>query len=270
MAEVYSSTTASIPLPSSTNDLSAVEEGKASPSNSHVSTGTNMTVPTIIAELVGSYVIIFIGCGSLMIEKRYGLTIVGIGVAWGLAVMVMIYSLGHVSGGHFNSAVTITFAASRKFPWREMPGYVLAQLAGSTLAILTLKLMFHGTVDIRCTVTQYLRPTTNCEALGWEFIISFVLMLAICGVATDTRAINELSGVTVGATVLMNVLIAWNITGASMNPARSIAAAIVSKEFRCLWVYVVAPIVGMVMACMIYSLLRLPMNQRCQESPKRV
>ncbi|KAK2995753.1 hypothetical protein RJ640_007521 [Escallonia rubra] len=237
--------------------------------------GTCLCHAQIIAELLGTFVIIFMGCGSVVIDRKFRLTSVGIAMTWGLAVMVMIYTFGHVSGGHFNPAVTIAFAASRKFPWRQVnysdsarfmkirmavPAFVASQLAGSTLAVGTLSVIFHQRVDIRCTTTQYISPTTHLEALAWEFIISFILMLTICGVATDSRAINELSGVTVGATVLINVVIAGKITGASMNPARSIGPAIVSGEFHHLWVYIVAPVLGTMTACVIYSLLRLPIN----------
>ncbi|RVX23707.1 Aquaporin NIP1-2 [Vitis vinifera] len=143
-----------------------------------------------------------------------------------------------------------------------VPPYVLSQVAGSSLAILTLFVMLNTSIPICATVTQFSSPTTIPEAFTWEFIISFILMLAICGVATDSRAINELSGVTVGATVLVNVLLAGPITGASMNPARSIGPALVSMEFDCLWIYIVAPILGTTTATVIYSFVRLPLPEK--------
>ncbi|XP_034700299.1 aquaporin NIP1-2-like [Vitis riparia] len=142
-----------------------------------------------------------------------------------------------------------------------VPPYVISQVAGSSLAILTLFVMLNTSIPICATVTQFFSPTTIPEAFTWEVIISFILMLAICGVATDSRAINELSGVTVGATVIVNVLLAGPITGASMNPARSIGPALVSMEFDCLWIYIVAPILGTTTATVIYSLVRLPLPE---------
>ncbi|XP_057487701.1 putative aquaporin NIP4-1 [Actinidia eriantha] len=244
MAGIFASPIRCSPLPQlslGNNDLSRVEEGKFSPPQE--STEDIVVVAPTIAP------------------KGILITIIGESVAWGLSVMIMIYTLGHVSGGHFNSAVTIAFAASGRFPWREVPGFVASHVAGSTLAILTLKTMFDKTANIKYTVTQFDYPTTIGEAFAWEFFISFVLMLTICGVATDTRAINELSGVAVGATMIINVLIAGTITGASMNPARSIGPALVARNGKHLWIYIVAPILGTITASMLYSLLRLPVSK---------
>ncbi|XP_034689569.1 nodulin-26-like [Vitis riparia] len=264
MAEVNILPVGCSPKPPTMSDLSPVEEEKVI----SISESTESTIASppyghkILAELVGTYVIIFAGCGCVLIDKKYRLTVTGIAVGWGMIVMVMIYTLGHVSGGHFNPAVTIAFAASRKFPWRQVPPYVLSQVAGSSLAILTLFVMLNTSIPICATVTQFSSPTTIPEAFTWEFIISFILMFAICGVATDSRAINELSGVTVGATVLVNVLLAGPITRASMNPARSIGPALVSMEFDCLWIYIVAPILGTTTATVIYSFVRLPLPEK--------
>ncbi|KAK9272597.1 hypothetical protein L1049_002971 [Liquidambar formosana] len=263
MVEGSVSTLGCSPVPPVKSDPSTMEEGKFSPSPESIE--HIIVSPTnshkVIAEFVGTYIIVFTGCGCIIVDKRYRITTVGVAVGWGLAVMVMIYTLGHVSGGHFNPAVTIAFAASRKFPWRQVLAFIASQLAGSVLAILTLSVVFHSRVNMRATVTQYLGPTTVLEALTWEFIISFILMLTICGVATDNRAINELSGVTVGATVLFNFLLAGNITGASMNPARSIGAALVCGEYRCLGVYIIGPILGTITASVLYSILRHPLRE---------
>ncbi|OAY33409.1 aquaporin NIP1-1 [Manihot esculenta] len=245
-------------------DLSKIEEKMANtPSQDSTAEVTVFPINAhkIMAELMGTYVIIFIGCGSLMIEVKYGISPVGVAVAWGLVVMVMIYALGHVSGGHFNPAITIAFAIQCKYSWRKVLGYVASQIAGSTLAILTLSVMLHGRADIKFTVTQYSGQATDLEGFIWEFITSFILMLTICGVATDSRAINELSGVAVGAAMLFDIIIAGKITGASMNPARSIGAALVAKQFECLWVYIVAPILGMITASTMYCFIWLPSSE---------
>ncbi|CAN1183048.1 Aquaporin NIP1-1 [Linum perenne] len=200
-----------------TEPQSSIEEGKAASINNQaaVSQVTSFTVDDlsfasttihahkIIAELVGSYVIILVGCASIMVKNKKGqISTVEVAAAWGLAVMVMIYTLGHISGAHFNPAITLALASSCRFPWK--------QVAGSTLAVLTLRVMFSNQdVDIKGTVATRLQGSlSTLQGFLWEFIISFILMLAVCGVAVDTRAINELSGITIGAAVLFNVLIA--------------------------------------------------------------
>ncbi|XP_065634382.1 probable aquaporin NIP-type [Quercus suber] len=163
-------------------------------------------IQKVIAEVIGTYMLIFAGCGSVVVNKIYGsVTFPGICVVWGLIVMVMIYSLGHISGAHFNPAVTITHSIFRRFPLKQVPLYILAQCLGSILASATLcgiftvhKENFFGTV-----------PTgSNLQSLVIEIIISFLLMFVICGVATDNRAIGELAGIAVGMTILLNVLVA--------------------------------------------------------------
>ncbi|KDP46818.1 hypothetical protein JCGZ_24027 [Jatropha curcas] len=258
-----------------TPDLITIEEGKPTPSQAST-TDIPVVSPNnahkIIAEMVGTYVIVLIGCGSLIVDRINGpLSVVGIAVAWGLVVMVMIYTFGHISGGHFNPAITIAFAISCKYPWRQVPGYVASQLAGSTLAILTLNVMFHREkIDIKITTTQYEGRATDLESFIWEFITSFILMLTICGVAIDTKAINELSGVAVGSAMLFDMLIAGNITGASMNPARSIGPALVSKDFCGLWVYIFAPILGMIAASTMYTFLWPPTQNVDKDNSKSV
>ncbi|KAK1553958.1 hypothetical protein Q3G72_005826 [Acer saccharum] len=212
----------------------------------------------IVAELIGTYIFIFVGCGSALVDQVQKLTIVGIALVWGLALMAMIYAVGHVSGAHFNPAVTIAFTAARKLPWKQSPTYVLAQLLGATLACLTLKVLFHDKENIHLITTQYSDATTDLEAIAWEFIMTFILMFTICGVATDHRACKDFAGVAIGVTLLFNVMISGPITGASMNPARSIGPAVVSGVYKNLWVYIVAPIIGAMAAALVYRILRVP------------
>lgn len=212
----------------------------------------------IVAELIGTFILIFAGCGSILVNKIQSLTIVGIGLVWGLVLIAMIYTVGHVSGAHFNPAVTLAFAATRKLPWKQVPMYMLAQVLGATLASLTLRILFHEQDNIQPTVTQYKDTTSDLEAVAWEFIVTFILMFTISGVATDHRASKDVAGVVIGVTVLFNVVISGPITGASMNPARSIGPAVVSGVYKNLWVYIVAPIIGALAAAMVYSILRVP------------
>ncbi|XP_072979006.1 aquaporin NIP1-1-like [Typha angustifolia] len=208
----------------------------------------------IIAEIFGTYFVIFAGCASVTINLSKGtITFPGVCIVWGLVVMVMVYSVGHISGGHFNPAVTIAFATCGRFPWKQVPSYIIAQVLGSTLASGTLRLMFGGRHEhFPGTI-----PTgSDVQSLVLEFIISFYLMFVISGVATDNRAIGELAGLAVGATILLNVLIAGPISGASMNPARSLGPAIVADRYDAIWVYIVGPICGTVAGAWAYNLIR--------------
>ncbi|XP_027077639.1 probable aquaporin NIP-type [Coffea arabica] len=208
----------------------------------------------IVAEVVGTYFVIFAGCGSVVVNKIYGnVTFPGVCVTWGLIVMVMVYTVGHVSGAHFNPAVTVAFAIFRGFPWREVPLYILAQLMGSTLASCTLALMFDvASDDYFGTVPA----GSDGQSLAIEIIISFLLMFVISGVATDSRAIGNLAGITVGMTIMLNVFVAGPVSGASMNPARSFGPAIVKHVYKGLWVYIVGPIIGTILGAFVYNLIR--------------
>ncbi|CAL5417785.1 unnamed protein product [Camellia sinensis] len=240
------------------------------------------TYQKIVAELMGTYILVFIGCGAALVDREKTLTIVGIAMLWGLVLMVVIYTLGHISGAHVNPAVTIAFAAAQKFPliqiWNgraklpktlKVPMYVLAQLLGATLACLTLRVLFNDqAVDMHPTVTQYSSSTTDLQAVILEFIISFFLMFTISGVASDHRANQGFAGIAIGATVAFNSLVAGPITGASMNPARSIGAAVISGVYKNLWVYVASPILGAMAAALAYSLLRQPEIEKSKETSK--
>ncbi|XP_050229441.1 probable aquaporin NIP-type [Mercurialis annua] len=209
----------------------------------------------LVAEVIGTYFVIFAGCGSVAVNKIYGsVTFPGICVTWGLIVTVMIYSVGHISGAHFNPAVTITSALFLRFPIRQVPFYIIAQVIGSLLASTTLVLVldvnsnaYFGTVPVG----------SNLQSLVMEIIITFLLMFVVSGVTTDDRAaVGPLGGLGIGMTILLNVFVAGPISGASMNPARSIGPAIVKHVYKGLWVYIVGPIFGAILGAFAYNLLR--------------
>ncbi|XP_042008092.1 aquaporin NIP1-1-like [Salvia splendens] len=218
----------------------------------------SLTLPfiqKIIAETLGTFFVIFAGCGAVAVnaDKDKVITLPGISIVWGLVVMVMVYSVGHISGAHFNPAVTLAFATCKRFPWKQVPAYIAAQVVGSTLAAGTLRLLFSGPHD---HFTGTLPAGTDVQSLVVEFIITFYLMFVISGVATDNRAIGELAGLAVGAVILLNVMFAGPISGASMNPARSLGPAIVSNNFKGIWIYLVGPTAGAIAGAWVYNIVR--------------
>ncbi|KAH6793040.1 NOD26-like intrinsic protein 1 [Perilla frutescens var. hirtella] len=218
----------------------------------------SLTVPfiqKIIAEALGTYFLIFAGCGAVAVnaDKDKVVTLPGISIVWGLVVMVMVYSVGHISGAHFNPAVTIAFASCKRFSWKQVPAYLAAQVVGSTLAAGTLRLLFSGDHDHFTGTNPH---GSNMQSLVIEFIITFYLMFVISGVATDNRAIGELAGLAVGATVLLNVMFAGPVSGASMNPARSLGPAIVSSKYDGIWIYLLGPTAGAIAGAWVYNLVR--------------
>ncbi|KAL2244737.1 UNVERIFIED_CONTAM: Aquaporin NIP1-1 [Sesamum indicum] len=217
-----------------------------------------LTIPfiqKIIAEALGTYFLIFAGCAAVVVnaDKDKVVTLPGISIVWGLVVMVMVYSVGHISGAHFNPAVTIAFATCKRFPWKQVPAYIAAQVLAATLASGTLRLLFKGRHD---HFAGTLPTGSDVQSLVLEFIITFYLMFVISGVATDNRAIGELAGLAVGATILLNVMFAGPISGASMNPARSLGPAIVSSNYRGLWIYMLGPTAGAIAGAWVYNIIR--------------
>ncbi|CAJ1970830.1 unnamed protein product [Sphenostylis stenocarpa] len=243
------------------DDTMSSMEGGVSPSPSRIfelhhccSNRVATLTQKVIAELIGTYFVVFAGCGSVAANKIYGsITFPGICVTWGLIVMVMIYTVTHISGAHFNPAVTITLAIFRRFPYKQVPLYIFAQLLGSILASGTLALMldatpktFFGTVPVG----------SNGQSLGAEIIITFLLMFVISAVTTDDRAVGDFAGAVVGMTIMLNVFVAGPVSGASMNPARSIGPALIIHVYKGLWIYIVGPIIGAIAGALAYNFLR--------------
>ncbi|GAA0184909.1 hypothetical protein Leryth_011270 [Lithospermum erythrorhizon] len=221
----------------------------------------------MIAEVIGTYFLVLVGCGSVVVNKinEGSITFPGICVAFGLIIMIMIYSLGHISGAHFNPAVTIAFSLFRHFPYQQVPLYILSQLIGAIFASGTLYLLIDEKIDAFFGTV----PTgSNLQSLVMEFIVSYLLMFVISGVATDSRSIGEMAGIAIGMTILLGVMVAGSISGGSMNPARSIGPAIVMLKFKGLWVYIVGPIMGTIAGGFTYNLIRFtekPLSQLTKE-----
>lgn len=177
------------------------------------------------AELFGAYALVAAGCGAIVVNDLTGaLGHVGVALTFGLVVAVMVAGTGHLSGAHLNPAVTVAFALTRHFPWREVPTYIGAQLAGATAGALTLLFLFGNTANLGATVPA----GTAWQSLLLEVLLTASLMFVITAVATDTRAVGELAALAIGFTVLANALWGGPISGASMNPARSFGPALIS------------------------------------------
>lgn len=208
-----------------------------------------------IAEAIGAFAIVFAGAGAIMVNQLTGaLGHVGIALSFGLVVGAMIYATGHISGAHFNPAVTIAFAATKKFPWERVPGYIGAQILGALLGSLTLFAVLGDVGNAGATLpADFINPW---QLILVEFILSYFLMLVISSVATDSRAVGPLAGVAIGGTVALDAMMGGPLTGASMNPARSLGPALFDGNLQWLPHYILAPIVGTVFAALTYENIR--------------
>ena len=207
----------------------------------------------LVAEAIGTFALVFAGCGAIMIDAKIErLGQVGIAIAFGLVIMAMIYAVGHISGAHFNPAVTFAFALSRHFAWPQALGYWAAQLLGALIAAALLRGSLGDVADVGATLPS----GSQGQSFLWELVLSFFLMFVIMAVATDTRAVGEAAAVAIGGTIGLDAMFGGPISGASMNPMRSIGPAIASGNFHALWLYIVAPVVGAALGGLAYQFVR--------------
>jgi MIP family channel proteins len=184
--------------------------------------------------------------------KTHALGHVGVAFSFGLVITVMIYAVGHISGAHFNPAVTFAFALSRHFPWPRLLGYWAAQLLGALTAAAILRGSLGNVADVGATLPS----GSQGQSFLWELVLTFFLMFVIMAVATDTRAVGEAAAIAIGGTVGLDAMFGGPISGASMNPARSLGPALVSGELHALWLYVIAPLAGAALGALIYQFVR--------------
>jgi MIP family channel proteins len=207
----------------------------------------------LAAEFVGTFTLVFAGCGAVMVDaKTHQLGHVGVAFTFGLVIMAMIYAVGHISGAHFNGAVTFAFALSRHFPWSRAAAYWCAQLVGAIAAAALLR----GSLGNVAHVGATLPSGSQAQSFLWELVLSFFLMFVIMAVATDTRAVGEAAAIAIGGTIGLDALFGGPISGASMNPMRSAGPALVSGDLHALWLYIVAPVVGASLGAFVYQLIR--------------
>jgi MIP family channel proteins len=208
---------------------------------------------SLLAEAIGTFALVFAGCGAIMVDaKTHQLGHIGVAITFGLVIMFGIYAVGHISGAHFNPGVTFAFALSRHFPWNRAVAYWCAQLVGAFAAAALLRASLGNIANVGAT-----HPSgSQGQSFLWELVLTFFLMFVIMAVATDTRAVGEAAAIAIGGTVGLDAMFGGPISGASMNPARSIGPAFVSGNPHALWLYIVAPICGASLAALAYQFVR--------------
>ncbi|UGS35523.1 Aquaporin Z [Capillimicrobium parvum] len=206
-------------------------------------------------EAIGAFALVVAGCGAIIADttRDGALGTVGISLVFGLIIMVMVYAGGHLSGAHYNPAVTIAFALARHFPVREAVAYIGSQVAGAVAgAGLLLAAWTDRPADLGATVPSVATGT----ALLYEVVLTALLMFVITAVATDTRAVGAAAAIAIGGAVGLDALFGGPITGASMNPARSFGPALASGTWTDFWVYVAGPVAGAAIGVFAYELVR--------------
>ena len=206
-----------------------------------------------IAELIGTYAVVFAGTGAIVIDQETNgsITHLGIAITFGLVVTSMIYALGNVSGAHFNPAVSIAFTVAKRFDVKQLPGYLLSQFTGAILASITLRLLFPANKLLGATMPLH----GDMQSFILEFLLTFFLMLVIISVATGDKEQGMFAGLAIGAVVALEALFAGPVCGASMNPARSLAPALISGHLEHIWIYMTATVLGAVAVLPLWKYL---------------
>ncbi len=202
-----------------------------------------------VAEIIGTFALVFCGTGAIVINEITGgaVTHIGIAITFGLIVLSMIYTFGDVSGAHLNPAVTLGFWALRLFPVKELAPYIGSQITGALLASLLLRFLFPSSQNLGAT----LPAGSDWQSFVLEIVLSFLLMLVIIKVSHGAKETGWFAGIAIGSVVLLEAMFAGPISGASMNPARSLAPAVVSGNIGQVWIYLSAPILGALLAVLV-------------------
>jgi len=208
-----------------------------------------------LAEFLGTYILVFVGCGAIIINNISGdeVSHLGIGLSFGLVVMTMVYAIGDISGAHINPAVTIAFAVAKRLEKEQILPYVSFQIVGAILASATLFYMFPDAKTMGETLP---RDNNLMQSFILEVILSFILMFVILNVSTGAKEKGITAALAIGGVVAFTAIFAGPISGASMNPARSIGPAIFSGNLLHLWIYIVATILGAILSVFACKLIQ--------------
>ncbi len=216
-----------------------------------------------LAEMLGTFALVFAGTGAIIINEVSGgaITHPGIALTFGLVILAMIYTFGDISGAHFNPAVTLGFWAARRLPVREVAPFILSQVTGAVAASVLLRFLFPNQGKLGAT----LPAGSDLQSFVLEGVLTFILMLTILNVSTGAKEKGITAGIAVGAVIGLEAMFAGPICGASMNPARSLAPALVGGNLQHLWLYLAGPVLGALAAVPICCAVREP---GCCAAPK--
>lgn len=227
-----------------------------------------MLLKKCFAELIGTFALVFAGCGAIIANELTGGAVshVGVALAFGITVMAMIYAVGELSGAHLNPAVSFGFWVSGRLPASQMAAYWGVQCGGAILAALVLRFVFPQSPVLGATLPA--AAVTVAAAFLYEIILTFFLAFVILRVATGSKEQGLMAGIAIGGTVAFDALFGGPITGASMNPARSLGPALVSGTFDYLWLYLLAPMIGALVAVGVHKALFVaPYDEPKTETP---
>jgi aquaporin Z len=207
-----------------------------------------------LAESIGTFALLFCGTGAIIINQQSGgvITHVGVALTFGLIVMAMIFSLGNISGAHMNPAVTIAFVLAGQFKLNKTIPFIASQLVGGVAASLFLRFLFPEQKTLGATIPS----GSALQSFSIEVVLSFILMIVILLVAKGSKEQGMFAGIAIGATVMLEAMFAGPVSGASMNPVRSLAPALVSGNLEYIWIYLTAPFLGTAMAVPVWKYLK--------------
>lgn len=207
-----------------------------------------------VAEAIGTFILVFVGTGSVVVNNvtTGDVSLVGIALAWGLVVAAMIYSIGDLSGAHINPAVTIAFWVGRRFEGKFVVPYLASQCVGAILASALMRILFLDQESLGPTLPS----GTWWQSFIVEIVLTLILLFVVLNVSVGAKEKGITAGLAIGGVISFEVLCGGPISGASMNPARSIAPALVAGQFDYLWIYLTAPVIGAVLAVPISAYLR--------------
>lgn len=203
--------------------------------------GEEAMMRRLLSEALGTFAMVFAGTGAIVVDQQIGgIGHMGVALVFGLVVMTLIYGFGDTSGAHFNPAVTTAFALAGRFRWADVPGHLGAQLAGALAASAALKVAFPANAGLGGTLPS----GSILQSLFFEFGLTFFLMLVILNVSTGAKEKGITAAIAIGGMIGLEALFAGPVSGASMNPFRSLAPAVISGHLEHLWLYLVAPVAG--------------------------